>query len=439
MSTDPAAAVAEPRAGTPGHLSLSERYLEVRSRSEALCEPLEVEDYVVQSMPDASPIKWHLAHTSWFFETFVLEPHLAGYEPLDPSYAYLFNSYYNSLGAQYSRPDRGLITRPTVSDVRRYRRYVDVHVDRLLETAAEEKLAAVGPLVEVGLHHEQQHQELMLTDLKHLLAQNPLSPVYRARHEADAPAPPQVRWHAFEGGLRRIGHGGESFAFDNEGPRHRVFLEPFELASRLVTCGEMLDFLADGGYRRPELWLSDGWATVQEEGWTAPLYWREQDGGWKTFTLAELRRVDPAEPACHLSYYEADAYARWADARLPAEAEWETAACAAAEDEGIRGNFADDGRFHPAPRAGPGDGLAQLFGDVWEWTASPYVPYPGYRPPAGALGEYNAKFMSNQMVLRGGSCATSRSHVRVTYRNFFQPEKRWQASGLRLARDAEAP
>lgn len=436
MNTDSATAVAEPLSAVNLPESLVERYLEVRAFSETLCEPLEIEDYVVQSMPDASPIKWHLSHTTWFFETFILSPHLPGYEPLDPAYAYLFNSYYNSLGDQYSRPDRGLVTRPTVREVGRYRRHVDDRMRRLLKSAGEEVLAEIEPLIEVGLNHEQQHQELMLTDLKHLLSRNPLLPVYRAAR-ATVASPPPVRWHAYDGGLCWIGHRGEGFAFDNEGSRHRVFLEPFELASRLVTCGEYLDFIADRGYRRPELWLFNGWSTVQEAGWQAPLYWRREDEGWRQFTLAGLCDVHPAEPVCHLSFYEADAYARWAGARLPTEAEWEVAARRVAADHGLGGNFVEAGSFHPAPWVeDPGEHPAQLFGDVWEWTASAYTSYPGFQPPPGALGEYNAKFMSGRMVLRGGSCATSQSHIRATYRNFFQPEKRWQFSGLRLARDS---
>ncbi|MEM9554456.1 MAG: ergothioneine biosynthesis protein EgtB [Acidobacteriota bacterium] len=439
---------------------LARRYAAVRGQTEALCAPLEIEDYVVQSMPDASPAKWHLAHTSWFFETLVLKPGLEGYETLDPSYAYLFNSYYNSLGEQFTRADRGLVSRPTVAQVQAYRRHVDQAMARFLEQASDDAVAEAEPVIEVGLHHEQQHQELLLTDVKHLFSRNPLAPVYRAASDATAPdgasaaevAP--LRWHRYTEGLYSIGHEGadEAFAYDNEGPRHRVFLEEFELASRLVTCGEWLDFMADGGYERAELWLSDGWATVQAEGWRAPLYWVADDAsddaeGWRCFTLAGMQQVRLSEPVCHVSFYEADAFARWVSlrttgVRLPRESEWEVAACAAGAEamthDVALGTFVDDAAYRPRPldpRAS-GDRPAQLFGDVWEWTASPYVAYPGYSPPPGALGEYNAKFMSNQLVLRGGSCATPRSHIRATYRNFFPAPVRWQMTGLRLARDA---
>jgi len=452
-----ATAVAEPTSsdetGTGESLrnDLVERYRQVRGWTETLREPLEIEDMVAQSMPDASPVKWHLAHTTWFFETFLLKPHLAGYRPVDDSYEYLFNSYYNAVGEQYSRPHRGLVTRPTVRGVEEYRRHVDRSMERLLAEAPEAELGELHRLLEIGLHHEQQHQELIVTDLKHLLSFNPLHPVYRPEKPAETDGGvPALRWHRYDEGLRWIGHHGDGFAFDNEGPRHRRFVESFELGSRLVTCGEYLEFMADGGYRRPEPWLSDGWATVREEGWRAPLYWQERDGAWHCYTLAGLRPVRADEPVCHLSYYEADAYARWAGARLPTEAEWEVAARhavdAGAEDEAAEvgdGNFAEDGHFHPLPLGAGAVGAdasgaghpAQLFGDLWEWTASPYTAYPRYRPPAGALGEYNAKFMSNQLVLRGGSCATPRCHLRVTYRNFFPPPARWQMSGVRLARD----
>lgn len=428
--------------------TLQERFRAVRAASERLAEPLHPEDCVVQSMPDASPTKWHLAHTSWFFETLVLKPTLSTYRPLDSAYNYLFNSYYNTIGKQFSRPHRGLVTRPTLAATLKYRRHVDRHMTALFERAAEGVIQLPETVITVGLHHEQQHQELIVTDLKHLLAQNPLYPVYRERSQAAAsggrpserrppvatsrPWPPGVRWIEHDGGVVEVGHADDGFAFDNETPRHRVFLYPFRLASRLVTCGEYLEFMADGGYRRPELWLSDGWFTVQQERWTAPLYWVEQDAAWQQFTLSGLRGVAAAEPVCHLSFYEADAYARWADARLPSEAEWEVIAA----DAPVEGNFAEDECFHPVPV--PSDEApAQLFGDVWEWTHSPYTAYPGYRPPAGALGEYNAKFMSGQYVLRGGSCATPVSHIRATYRNFFPPAARWQFSGIRLARDAD--
>jgi ergothioneine biosynthesis protein EgtB len=421
---------AEPEHGSGR--ALARAYQQVRAFTERLCQGLAVEDYVVQSMPDVSPTKWHLAHTSWFFETFVLQPHLPGYEPLDPAYAYLFNSYYVQAGERHCRAQRGYLSRPTVEEVYAYRRHVDEHMDELLDTADEAKLFALHPLVEIGLNHEQQHQELLITDIKHVFSVNPLRPAYRESAGSDAREAPPLRWVDFPEGVYWIGHEGESFAFDNEGPRHREFLEPFQLASRLVTNGEYLAFMEDGGYQRPELWLSMGWATAQENEWTEPFYWEKRDGRWWTYTLAGMREVDPSEPVAHLSYFEADAYARWAGARLPTEAEWEVAAASVP----MEGNFAESGRFHPriAPEGGPGE-LTQMYGDVWEWTRSQYSPYPGYRPVEGALGEYNGKFMANQFVLRGGSCATSRTHIRPTYRNFFPPDACWQFSGVRLARD----
>ncbi len=371
-------------------------------------------------------MKWHLAHTSWFFETFVLVPGLPGYAPFDPAYRQLFNSYYVGVGERPPRPQRGLLSRPSLEEVWRYRRHVDHGVARLLERGPAPQLLA---LTELGLHHEQQHQELILTDLKHHFSCNPLLPAYRP-----APAVPLTAsarplcFVSFEGGLVDMGHEGPGFGFDNESPRHRVWLEPFQLGERLVTEGEYLAFIEDGGYRRPALWLSEGWDACQQRQWQAPLYWRREGGAWQRYTLHGLQPVEPSAPVCHLSYYEADAYARWAGARLPTEAEWEHAARSAAH---APGTWLDDARFHPAPAA---PGLSQLFGDCWEWTASAYLPYPGYRPPEGAVGEYNGKFMVNQMVLRGGSCATPRNHVRASYRNFFPAGARWQFSGVRLAR-----
>jgi ergothioneine biosynthesis protein EgtB len=414
-----------------------ERYAAVRDFTERLCEPLETEDYVVQSMEDVSPTKWHLAHTSWFFETFVLTPHLDDYRPIDPQYAFLFNSYYMQAGERHCRAQRGYISRPTVAQVFDYRRHVDAAMGRLLATGSDATLALVLPLLEIGLHHEQQHQELLVTDIKHVLSVNPLRPAYNGARDAKGAGAdeggvdtPRLGWVHHDGGLHEIGHAGAGFAYDNESPRHRVYLEPFELASRLVTNGEYLAFMEDDGYTRPELWLSMGWATVDENGWSEPFYWERRDGEWWTYTLAGMRRVDATEPVVHLSYFEADAYARWAGARLPTEAEWEVAA----SGREVAGNLAESGRFHPA-RAPDGEGLVQMFGDVWEWTRSQYDAYPGYRAPEGALGEYNGKFMCNQFVLRGGSCATSRSHIRASYRNFFPPEATWQFTGLRLARD----
>jgi len=410
--------------------SMAARYRRVRDFSRYLCETLEPEDMVVQTMADMSPTKWHLAHTTWFFETFVLKQHLPDYAPFQSGFEYLFNSYYNSVGKQFPRPHRGDISRPTVQEMWAYREYVDEHLGRFLANASAEKLDEVSGLMEIGCQHEQQHQELVLTDIKHMLAQNPLHPVYRETPAPDGDAP-VFGYVSFDGGLLEIGHRGEGFAFDNEYPRHKEYLEPYRLANRLTTCGEYIAFMEDGGYDNPLLWLSMGWATVQEEGWKAPMYWTKRDGQWHQFTLSGLRPVHPDEPVCHVSYFEADAFARWAGARLPREAEWE----AAAEGQAYEGNFVERGNFHPVTAAG-GDGLLQLFGDVWEWTASPYIAYPGYYAAEGAIGEYNGKFMCDQWVLRGGSCATSDTHIRHTYRNFFPASARWQFSGIRLAKDA---
>jgi ergothioneine biosynthesis protein EgtB len=399
-------------------------YRTVREATLALVAPLSAEDCAVQSMPDASPAKWHLAHTTWFFETFLLEPHVAGYRVFDSAYGYLFNSYYNAIGERQPRPERGMLSRPSLDEILAYRRHVD---DAML--AAQDLPAA---LLELGLHHEQQHQELILTDLKHLLSRNPLKPVYRKPWPLTPIRARARSWIAFKGGLHEIGHEGAGFAFDNESPRHRVWLEDFEMASHPVTHGDFLDFIADGGYRRPELWLSAGWDQVQARGWQAPLYWEHRDGDWHTFTLHGEAPVDRHAPVCHVSFFEAEAFARWAEARLPTEAEWEVAARGAP----LEGNFVESGALHPLALredAAPGM-LAQAFGDVWEWTRSDYAPYPKYRSAAGAVGEYNGKFMCGQYVLRGGSCATPASHIRPTYRNFFPPEARWQFSGLRLAK-----
>ncbi len=412
--------------------ALAECYRDVRRTTEALCEPLVAEDYVVQSMPDASPVKWHLAHTTWFFETFLLAPLVPGYRLFHPEFRVLFNSYYHGVGPRWPRAQRGLLSRPTAVEVFRYRDYVDSQVELLLRSAAGETLERLAPTLLLGVNHEQQHQELILTDLKHAWAANPLHPIYReARPETGTP--PLRQWVSFPERLTRVGHEENGFAFDNESPRHQTWLHGFEMASRLVTNAEYLAFLDDGGYERPELWLSDGWSTRQDRDWEAPLYWGKRDGTWHMTTLAGPRVVRADEPVCHLSYYEADAFARWAGARLPTEFEWE----AAASVQPLTGHFLEGGHFHPAGSAATEDAgpLYQLYGDVWQWTASPYVGYPGYYPPAGAVGEYNGKFMCNQLVLRGASCVTPRSHARLTYRNFFPPDARWQFNGIRLARD----
>jgi ergothioneine biosynthesis protein EgtB len=413
-------------------IDLRERYDEVRRTTERLCQPLAVEDHVLQAMPDVSPTRWHLAHVSWFFETFLLRPHLAGYEPLNRAYRFLFNSYYNAVGPQFSRPARGHLSRPTVAEVHAYRAWVDRGMIRLLDSAREPALGELAPVIELGLNHEQQHQELILTDIKYNLAVNPLRPAY---HDVQLPrgsATPPVRWLDFAGGLRPIGHDGAGFAFDNEWPRHVAYLRPFRLATRLVTNGEYLEFMDAGGYRTWEPWLSEGWRVAQERQWQAPLYWERHEGEWWTQTLSGLQPLDPHAPVTHVSYYEADAYARWRDARLPTEQEWEHVAAT----EVVRGNLQETGVFHPLPVERRAGQPAQMFGDVWEWTRSAYAPYPGYRPLPGAVGEYNGKFMVGQMVLRGGSCVTPRSHVRATYRNFFPPDARWQFSGIRLGDDA---
>jgi ergothioneine biosynthesis protein EgtB len=380
-------------------------------------------------MPDASPVKWHLGHTTWFFETFVLQPHVPGYRVFDAAYGYLFNSYYNAIGERHPRPERGMLSRPSLEEVLAYRRRVDA---ALKESLGEGFSPEVTALVVLGLHHEQQHQELILTDVKHLLSRNPLKPAYQKVWPLTPIRGREPHWIEFPGGLYEIGHAGPGFAFDNETPRHRVWLEDFEIASHPVTHGDFLKFIDDGGYRRPELWLSAGWDLSRARGWEAPEYWTRREGGWHTFTLHGEVPVDPNTPICHVSFYEAEAFARWAKARLPGEAEWEIAARGASAGA----NFLESGALHPlALREHPADGvLAQAFGDVWEWTRSEYGPYPGYQPAAGAVGEYNGKFMSSQYVLRGGSCATPASHIRATYRNFFPPDARWQFSGLRLAK-----
>jgi ergothioneine biosynthesis protein EgtB len=410
------------------------RYEEVRAQTARLAAVLSEEDCAVQSMPDASPVKWHLAHTTWFFETFVLERFERSFEPYHPAFRVLFNSYYNGVGEKHPRPQRGVLTRPSLHEVRGYRDDVDQRMAALL--GADEAPAEAIALAELGLHHEQQHQELILTDVKHLLSLNPLTPAYHKPWPLAAVAPRRDAWLEFAGGLVDIGDAGGHFAFDNEGPRHREFLRSFCLAEFPVSHGEFLEFVEDGGYSRPELWLSAGWDAVQANGWQAPQYWGRSDGRWRLFTLHGMAEIDPHTPLCHVSYFEADAFARWRGARLPTEAEWEHAAVASGVDAS-RGNFVESGALHPMPPSAALPGvLNQIYGDVWEWTQSSYAPYPGFRATADAIGEYNGKFMCNQYVLRGGSCATPAAHIRATYRNFFPADARWQFSGVRLARDA---
>ncbi len=408
-----------------------ETYRKVRRQSEALCATLTPEDYVIQTAPEASPAKWHLAHVSWFFETFLLQEYLPGYREFHPRFGYLFNSYYQQVGSFHPRPQRGFLSRPGVDEILRYRAHVDDGMLALLHGAGEDIWPEVQHRLAIGLNHEQQHQELLLTDIKLNLAANPLRPAYRDDLPA-APAAPAapLAWLDYDGGVHEIGAADNGFAYDNEAPRHRSYLNPFRLASRPVTNGEYLDFIDDGGYADPALWLSDGWATVQQRNWSAPLYWERIDGEWWHYTLGGLRRLDAAEPVCHVSYYEAEAYAAWAGRRLPTEEEWEVAAA----ELPVAGNLRDSGYLHPVAAAA-GQGLQQMYGDVWEHTASAYGPYPGYRAAAGALGEYNGKFMCNQMVLRGGSCVTADDHIRASYRNFFYPHERWQFQGFRLAED----
>jgi ergothioneine biosynthesis protein EgtB len=410
--------------------ALERRYVSVREATMALAAPLSDADATVQSMPDASPAKWHLAHTTWFFETMVLAAHSQDYQAFDERFNFLFNSYYESVGERQPRPLRGLLTRPTLEEVRAYRAHVDAAMKALLQLAPPESVLRI---IELGCHHEQQHQELLLTDILHLFAQNPLRPAYR--ESMPLPVEPLDRtltYRDFPGGLFEMGHNGSEFAFDCEGPRHAVQIEPFRLADRLVTNREWIEFIVEGGYRNPLLWLSDGWARVAAEGWTAPLYWEARDGEYWSMTLRGAQPLDLDAPVTHVSYFEADAFASWTGRRLPTEAEWEVAAC----ELPVSGNFVESGRLRPKPAPMAQGGLRQMFGDVWQWTRSAFMPYPRFRPMPGALGEYNGKFMSGQFVLRGGSCVTPEDHVRATYRNFFAPHARWQFSGLRLAEDA---
>jgi ergothioneine biosynthesis protein EgtB len=432
--------VAADAAALPAHFQA------VRAQSAALVQPLLPEDTVVQPSLDVSPPKWHLAHTTWFWETMLLQRFLPGYEVFHPEYAYLFNSYYNSLGSRVNRADRGTLSRPPLADVYRYRAYVDAHMATLLSQLAELPAAAIE-LVELGLHHEQQHQELLATDIKYILSTNPLAPGYLAQPSQSAATRPAdfaspaasarpATWLPVPGGIYPIGHQQEGFSFDNELPVHEALIAPFELQNRLVTNADFLQFIEAGGYRQFQFWLGEGWDLVNRAGWTAPLYWSQAaDGQWLRYGPTGLAPLRLAAPVSHISFYEADAYAQWAGARLPTEAEWETAArYFQATPQG--GNWLETGHFDPQPLAADADltQCHQLLGDCWEWTYSPYHPYPGYQRAAGALGEYNGKFMINQLVLRGGSCATPESHIRLTYRNFFHADKRWQFTGLRLAR-----
>jgi len=418
-------------AKSAGLSELTERYRKVRAATETACAPLSPEDMVVQSMPEASPAKWHLAHTTWFFETFVLSHSpLGSYRPFHPEYNFLFNSYYEAIGSRHPRAQRGLLTRPSLDEVRKYREHVDRQMMDLLprlDTADD----LIGT-IEIGLNHEQQHLELLLTDIKHLLSCNPLRPRYRELPMPGNRAVAPMKWIGFKEGIYTIGHAGNEFSFDNECPRHRVFLDPFEISTRPVSSGEYLAFMDDNSYGRPDLWLADGWSARQRECWQAPLYWERHGDCWYSFTLGGLRAIDAAEPVLHVSFYEADAYTRWAGSRLPTEMEWEVV-CLESGARPADSDLFEPPRLHPAPLTGDGTGF---YDDVWVWTQSSYSPYPGFKPATGALGEYNGKFMCNQFVLRGGSCLTPRSHLRATYRNFFPPEARWQFTGLRLARSS---
>jgi ergothioneine biosynthesis protein EgtB len=406
---------------------LQKRYRRIRDLSESICRPLQIDDYQIQSITETSPPKWHLAHVSWFFETFVLQQYLADYRPFHPRFGYLFNSYYETLGRMQPRAQRGLLSRPTVEEVYRYRGHVDRHMEALFETAPMKRFADLGFRITLGLNHEQQHQELLLMDIKHNFFYNPLRPAYRAGLTSQIGASRPLRWLERAGGMQQIGSVEDGFAFDNETPRHPVLVHDHLLADRFVTNEEYLAFIEDDGYLRPELWLADGWHHIRQTGWQAPLYWERQDDDWQQFTLGGMRALNPQEPVCHLSYYEADAYARWAGKRLPREEELETLLA----ERPIQGNFLDNDLLHPSPAEAEGQG----YGNLWAWTTSAYQAYPGFKPLQGSMGEYNGKFMANQMVLKGGCCLTPRDHIRAAYRNFFYPHDRWACTGLRLAEE----
>jgi ergothioneine biosynthesis protein EgtB len=419
-----------PRAGISTQtLTPGQRLGTVRARTEALCVPLEIEDYVIQASDSVSPPKWHIAHTTWFFETFILLPFAPGYRVFSDAYAHLFNSYYESAGTFFPRPRRGLLSRPTVAEIYRYRSHVDEALQRLLNNLPQRYAHDILARVELGIEHETQHQELLLMDVKYNFFINPLKPSYHNTRTAPSSIT-DMGWQALAGGIVEIGHDEAGFSFDNERPRHQTLLQDFRLASRLVSNQEYLAFISDNGYQRPGLWLSDGWHTINSQHWQAPLYWHREGGDWQQFTLSGMQPLNLQEPVAHLSYFEADAYARWAGKRLPTEAEWEHAAAKTP----ITGNFLESGALHPQAARQPG--LNQLYGDLWEWTQSAYAAYPGFRPLPGTLGEYNGKFMSGQMVLRGGCCVTAQEHMRASYRNFYRPADRWMFSGLRLAEDA---
>ncbi|WP_349407343.1 ergothioneine biosynthesis protein EgtB [Pseudalkalibacillus sp. SCS-8] len=415
--------------------NLTQQFKQIREFTEEIVSPLETEDFVIQSIPDVSPPKWHLAHTTWFFETFILVPYKEGFTRYNATYDYLFNSYYETHGTPYPRHARGLLSRPSVDEIFKYRNYINEHMTELLEGCSQETYRQIQPILEIGLHHELQHQELLITDIKYNFSINPLKPIYQEFEQDDDNAMdvPGLEWITFNGGVVETGSSSEGFSFDNERPVHKSYLNDYAIANRPVTNDEFLSFIEDGGYEKPEYWLSEGWSAVKEQNWKAPLYWEKRDGEWYTFTMHGMKKVSENEPVTHISFFEADAFARWAGYRLPTETEWEHAM----RDVQIMGNFADQNRYHPSPnyeRKGH-PSIVKAFGDNWEWTSSPYAPYPQSKPLEGTLGEYNAKFMCNQMVLRGGSCATHSTHIRLTYRNFFHPEKRWQFSGLRLAKD----